>query len=520
MERKSGEEERRKYLRTVGALVAGLAIGGAAAWLSKPVERVVEKVTETVTKTVTATPTPITPTPITPTPITPTPITPTPPAPVTITFICVGGARWEKPARALISDFEKKYPWIKVDVVSGGFTEIQVEKIPMELAARTGAYDALSIDYVYFLTYAANGWLYDIHDWVMSTDPEVGVPDYEKDVPENVRSLYRYKGRYYGVGNDANCQISYIRTDIMEKYGIKIPDDIDTWPKCLEVYKKVHNPPEWYGYTQSWKAPIHAAAAFYQYLWAMGGEVWDPVTFKPLVNCPEARTAFDFILKSFEYAAPGMVYWTDMEVAESFAAGTSAFARSEWGGPMQTSTELNPKYAKLIDATQRVPEWPTPTKKAWPCVTAGFAPVMGGLGTVISADSKHPYEAYLFARYLTLGGDVGKKYVLNTGQPGRISLLTDPECIAYAPYLKGLASNLPYAAIRGGIPEFMEIDTVVGREVSMVLAGEKSAEDAIKTMDTEIYKIFEASGRYKGASEAQIAKYAAKKLLQSARARA
>ena len=30
------EEERRKYLKTVGALAAGLAIGGVAGWLGKP----------------------------------------------------------------------------------------------------------------------------------------------------------------------------------------------------------------------------------------------------------------------------------------------------------------------------------------------------------------------------------------------------------------------------------------------------------------------------------------------------
>jgi len=33
-------EERRDYLKTVGALVAGLVVGGAAAWLGKPAERV------------------------------------------------------------------------------------------------------------------------------------------------------------------------------------------------------------------------------------------------------------------------------------------------------------------------------------------------------------------------------------------------------------------------------------------------------------------------------------------------
>ena len=68
-------EERRNYLKTAGALVVGLAVGGAAGWLSKPAERVevpgvtvtapgatvtVPGATETVTKTVTV---PVTPTP-------------------------------------------------------------------------------------------------------------------------------------------------------------------------------------------------------------------------------------------------------------------------------------------------------------------------------------------------------------------------------------------------------------------------------------------------------------------------
>jgi len=62
-------EERRDYLKTVGALVAGLAVGGAAAWLGKPAERVevpgatVTAPGATVTKTVTTTPAPVTVTP-------------------------------------------------------------------------------------------------------------------------------------------------------------------------------------------------------------------------------------------------------------------------------------------------------------------------------------------------------------------------------------------------------------------------------------------------------------------------
>ena len=50
---KSTNIDRRKYLQTAGALAAGLAIGGAAGWFTRPAEVVTEKVTETLTATVT-----------------------------------------------------------------------------------------------------------------------------------------------------------------------------------------------------------------------------------------------------------------------------------------------------------------------------------------------------------------------------------------------------------------------------------------------------------------------------------
>jgi len=117
-------EERRDYLKTVGALVAGLVVGGAAAWLGKPAERVevpgatvtAPGATETVTKTVTATP---------------------PTATVTIT---PGDTVWAgvvERGKIRIGSSPDWPPYEYLDPVTGEFTGFEVELMEM-IAERLG----------------------------------------------------------------------------------------------------------------------------------------------------------------------------------------------------------------------------------------------------------------------------------------------------------------------------------------------------------------------------------------------
>ena len=135
------EEERRKYLKTVGALVAGLAVGGAAGWLSKPAERVevpgvtvTERITETVTKTVTA------------------PITPTPPTPAAVTLSWWTHSQSEADAKFtsyIVEKYREKHPNVDFKIETMPLTEWYT-KLFSAVAAGVGPdiFDILSEDIV------------------------------------------------------------------------------------------------------------------------------------------------------------------------------------------------------------------------------------------------------------------------------------------------------------------------------------------------------------------------------------
>ena len=75
---------------------------------------------------------------------------------------------------------------------------------------RRGAYDATLIDSGQTPVYAESGWTLDMTDWILSTDPEVGILDWKQDFPENfrfwifcdtTRGSEKY-GRYFALSPD------------------------------------------------------------------------------------------------------------------------------------------------------------------------------------------------------------------------------------------------------------------------------------------------------------------------------
>jgi multiple sugar transport system substrate-binding protein len=157
-----------------------------------------------------------------------------------------------------------------------------------------------------------------------------------------------------------------------------------------------------------------------------------------------------------------------------------------WGGNVLTNPQLS-KFADVIETDLVPADEREPTRR----VTC-----MGGYGLSIAYPGKNVDEAYKFIKFVTLKENQ-RLYVANTGQPGRSSALTDPENIKVAKYFKGLSKNLPLAMVRPAIPEYSEIEDIIGVEIDKAITGEQTPRQAMDNANKKIYDLFVKTGRIK-----------------------
>jgi len=112
-------------------------------------------------------------------------------------------------------------------------------------------------------------------------------PDFELDTQI---MEYRYSTRWsheknystadgilYGIPVNGNQQLYFYRGDKFQEAGLPTPPQ--TWEDVTESARKLHNPPQLYGYATITVAPIQASYFWFPILRGMGGDI--------LVNPPE-----------------------------------------------------------------------------------------------------------------------------------------------------------------------------------------------------------------------------------------
>ena len=220
-------EKRRDYLKTVGALVAGLAVGGAAGWLSKPMERVVEEVTKTVpgatvTKTITG-------------PITPTPTPPKDFGGQEVIILAPGEEYFGKKVidalRYIMGRIGIKIKWIPGDLV------MRMEKCDLSIAAGSHDFDLVMCAPGPARYYEA-GFLAPLDELI---ERDFGsVKDLrEQFLPGSWSESIMDDGKVYMLPHYINWYALLYRKDLFEEYGFRSGDDIVdnplTWDEYVEI---------------------------------------------------------------------------------------------------------------------------------------------------------------------------------------------------------------------------------------------------------------------------------------------
>jgi multiple sugar transport system substrate-binding protein len=132
-------------------------------------------------------------------------------------------------------------------------------------------------------------------------------------------------GQYYGVARLAFPGGLFVRKDVLDAHGVKMPKTYD--PDVVEMAKKCQDPAkDLWGFGQTLNRSDDGNGYMQNILWDYGGSVWDKdgkpalgTTFKK-ENLAALQFSVDTIQK-YKIQPPGVMGWTDVHNNEAYMAG-------------------------------------------------------------------------------------------------------------------------------------------------------------------------------------------------------
>lgn len=221
-----------------------------------------------------------------------------------------------------VDAFTKKYPHIKIDLVSTGASADHYTKLQNVIKAKKGLPDLVQLEYDAMPQYAVQGALLNIDG---------------EGIDENIGKLYNdaaWKNEHvgdgiYGIPQDQAPTAMYYRTDILKQYGIEIPT---TWDEYEQAGIKLHqaDPDKYLGFIDT-----GGSRQFLQMIRTDDAQPWKVDGLKDItlqITNDKAKEASKFIQRLI-----------DEGVLAAVPSGTDEFNRAWQDG----------KYASWLDGCWR-----------------------------------------------------------------------------------------------------------------------------------------------------------------------
>ena len=387
-----------------------------------------------------------------------------------ITVMTLGEGIFGSPFVNLADEFTAE-TGIPVNMVTMGYDE-EIVKTNAAFAAKSDEYDVIQADYIFVKGYAKAGHLEPLDNWISAEE----LDDYFSDVPESVKEMYDWEGRPVGMGTIGNSQKFVYNKAALEANGLAVPT---TWDELLSAAETIKAAGDQGGFTAGLERLVKATGVWLPIFIANGGEVFDE-TMHPQLNSQAGYDALNMLLALVETMPPGGAAFTEGDEIKSIATGTATLDPVAWV-PDGFTTATPEIQAQLEFGVQ-------------PAGSVRAAPVMGGLGLVVSAYSKNKADAARYVAWFNSKAVQSDLIVANGGQPVRNSAW---EANAGAqPWFDAQAGNLAVAWVRPQIPEWSQVDAAIGTAMSQALAGELTVEQALDQAQQQVDQIMRDAGYY------------------------
>lgn len=364
---------------------------------------------------------------------------------------------------------------LKVEIMDYGTL---LTKTTADFVGDTKGYDLVTMDIVWAGAYAENKYSVDLTDWVKRDAAELDLDDI---YPVALKSLGQYDDHYVAFPFAAYANVLAYRKDLLEAAGLKPPASIE---ELVADAKKLTDPSKkQYGFVANGQKGPAVAQDWMQYNNQLGGSILDK-DGKPALNSEANIKSLTVYKELFSEAAPpGAIEYDWGGREESFRQGMSAFMQT-WS--VGAAAYSDPKVSNIVGkagiAVAPVAEGMTPQYG------------VGGWGLAINADidTSKQEAAWTFIKWVT-SKKIHKEFnMLGAGGFMRESQMTDPDLLAKYDFLPVIAQTYEHGngEFRPRIPEYPEIQDMLGTAVNSVLAGAATPKEALDKAQEAAEKLF------------------------------
>jgi multiple sugar transport system substrate-binding protein len=294
---------------------------------------------------------------------------------------------------SMLGEFEKATGiHVRMDAIDYGQLR---QKQMLNMGGKTGAYDLVFAQEVWIPEYVSSGYLHALNDYL--NDPALTGKDF--DFPDFEPSLVQsdtMNSKLYGLPTFVQTPLVVFNKDVFGKLGLQTPK---TWDDTLSIASKLHQQAT--GIALPAKEGLAAVDVWIALARSNKGGYFDSAGKLDLVT-PENIAACQFWKDLAGVSMRGSTNWhfDDVNKAVQFAQAPYGITISGLAGQLEDAKESK-VAGKIGYAPLPFKQRPFGTLSVWSwCLTA---------------DSKHPKEAFRLAAWLT-GKQVEKAMSLKNGQ--------------------------------------------------------------------------------------------------------
>jgi ABC-type glycerol-3-phosphate transport system substrate-binding protein len=387
---------------------------------------------------------------------------------------------WAKSLREAFAEFEKQNPDIKIksEPVALGQRDTRYTT-----ALRAGAGpDVFALDANPIKLYIREGWVKDLTPFIAKEGPA-----YIADWYPSLLGPVTEGGKIYGLPKNVSPIMLTYNTELLAAAGIKQAPK--TWTEYRDAAKKMTLATKAGGPVDQWGTLLVLAPAgfdlrFSVVLRGFGGDFLTPDNKHSMLNTPEAKAAFKFVLEMIhdDKSMPPGVAQIDANGGRQLVASRKVAMAFEGLFTVPIIADMNPKLeAWRVLQMAPVPQNPGNQKK--------IRSTYYMKSIVMNPNTKNPEEAWKLIRFIMDRKQMEKWFVDNNLLSARKSVNDGFRMIQENRFATAARGELDRAAFLPQTPKWPEVMETFRQALQAAIARSKPPEQALADAHTAIEAI-------------------------------